>query len=107
MCGRYAASFVALPGGFGTLDELFEALTLIQTEKISNFPVVLVGSDYCSGLVDWLRGHLRDEGRISPTDIELLHVTDDNDAVVDLVTTDHDAQLAALDRKRTRLNSSP
>lgn len=93
---RYAAAFVALPGGFGTLDELFEALTLIQTEKISNFPVVLVGSDYWSGLVDWLRVQLRDEGRISPTDVELLHVTDDTDVVVDLVTRGHDAQLAAL-----------
>src|SRR3546814_7331834 len=93
---RYAAAFVALPGGFGTLDELFEALTLIQTEKISNFPVVLVGSDYWSGLVDWLRGHLRDEGRISPTDIELLPVTDATDAVVDLVPRVHHEQLAAL-----------
>lgn len=93
---RYAAAFVALPGGFGTLDELFEALTLIQTEKISNFPVVLVGTDYWTGMVDWLRVQLRDQGRISSTDVELLHVTDDPDVVVDIVTRGHEAQLATL-----------
>jgi uncharacterized protein (TIGR00730 family) len=74
---RYASGFVAFPGGFGTLDETFEALTLIQTGKIRHFPVVLVGSDYWGGLVDWIRGRLLGEGKISPHDIDLLYVTDD------------------------------
>lgn len=93
---RYAAAFVALPGGFGTLDELFEALTLIQTEKIVNFPVVLVGSEYWSGLVEWLRARLLDEGRIAAIDVELLHVTDNPATVAEIVTRGHEAQIAAL-----------
>ena len=93
---RYAAAFIALPGGFGTLDELFEALTLIQTGKISNFPVVLVGADHWSGLHDWLRSRLLDHGRIAQLDLDMLHVTDDPDVVVDIVTRGHEAQLAAL-----------
>ena len=63
---RYASGFVVFPGGFGTMDELFEALTLIQTGKITEFPVVLVGSDYWSGLVDWFRERMLAEGNISP-----------------------------------------
>jgi uncharacterized protein (TIGR00730 family) len=74
---RYASGFVAFPGGFGTLDETFEALTLIQTGKVRHFPVVLVGSDYWGGLVDWIRERLLGEGKISPHDIDLLYVTDD------------------------------
>jgi uncharacterized protein (TIGR00730 family) len=74
---RYASGFVVLPGGYGTLDELFESLTLIQTGKVSNFPVILVGTDYWSGLVDWVRGRLLGEGKISPADMDLLTVTDD------------------------------
>jgi uncharacterized protein (TIGR00730 family) len=77
--------FVIFPGGFGTLDELFEALTLIQTGKVMHFPVVLVGSDYWGGLVEWLRERLLREGMISPSDVELLHVTDDPREAVDLV----------------------
>jgi uncharacterized protein (TIGR00730 family) len=74
---RYASGFVAFPGGFGTLDETFEALTLIQTGKIRHFPVVLVGTDYWGGLVDWIRERLLAEGKISPQDLDLLYVTDD------------------------------
>ena len=69
---RYASGFVVFPGGFGTMDELFEALTLIQTGKITEFPVVLVGSDYWRGLVDWLRERMLAEGKISPDDLELF-----------------------------------
>jgi uncharacterized protein (TIGR00730 family) len=74
---RYASGFVAFPGGFGTLDETFEALTLIQTGKVRHFPVVLVGRDYWSGLIDWIRERLLAEGKISPEDLDLLYVTDD------------------------------
>jgi uncharacterized protein (TIGR00730 family) len=81
---RYAGAFVVFPGGFGTLDELFEALTLIQTRKIRHFPVVLVGSDYWGGLVDWLRERVLGEGKISPSDLPLISVTDDPEEVVRL-----------------------
>jgi uncharacterized protein (TIGR00730 family) len=76
---------VVFPGGFGTLDELFEALTLRQTEKIRHFPVVLVGSGYWNGLVDWLRERMLADGKISAHDIERIEVVDDLDAVVDIV----------------------
>jgi uncharacterized protein (TIGR00730 family) len=82
---RYASGFVVFPGGFGTLDELFEALTLIQTGKIRNFPVVLVGSDYWSGLEGWLRERMLGEGKISPDDVELMAVTDDPERVCRLL----------------------
>jgi hypothetical protein len=72
-----AEGFVIFPGGFGTLDELFEALTLIQTGKVWNFPVVLVGSDYWCGLLDWIRNRLLAEHMVAPDDVDLLHVTDD------------------------------
>ena len=71
---RYASGFVVFPGGFGTLDEIFEALTLIQTGKIRHFPVVLVGTDYWAGLIDWIRDRLLAEAKISPQDLDLMHV---------------------------------
>jgi uncharacterized protein (TIGR00730 family) len=74
---RYASGFVGFPGGFGTLDELFECLTLIQTGKVRNFPVVLVGADYWSGLIDWVRERMLAEAKISPEDLGLISVTDD------------------------------
>jgi uncharacterized protein (TIGR00730 family) len=74
---RYAIGFVVLPGGFGTLDEMFEALTLSQTDKIRHFPVVLVGSDYWGGLVNWIRERLMQDGKISPDDMDLFTVCDD------------------------------
>ena len=93
---RYASAFVVLPGGFGTLDELFEALTLIQTGKIANFPVVLVGAAHWAGLVDWLRERLLETGRVEAVDLAFLHLIDDPDEVVDLVSRGHAAQLAAM-----------
>ncbi len=74
---KYAEAFVIFPGGFGTLDELFEALTLIQTRKVHNFPIVLFGSRYWSGMLDWIEGTMAAEGKIVPADIRLMHVTDD------------------------------
>ena len=82
---RYASGFVVFPGGYGTMDELWEALTLIQTGKITEFPVVLVGSDYWRGLVDWVGERMLAEGNISPGDVDLLTLTDDPAEVRDLL----------------------
>jgi uncharacterized protein (TIGR00730 family) len=79
---RYANAFVVMPGGFGTLDELFEALVLIQTNKIAHFPVLLVDTAFWGGLVDWVIARLASEGMISPGDTGLVYVTDDPDEVV-------------------------
>ena len=82
---RYANAFVVLPGGYGTLDELFEALCLIQTEKIRSFPVILVGTEYWSGLVAWLRDRVAEENKIDRGDLDRFHVTDDLDEVAERV----------------------
>src|SRR3954452_11200850 len=74
---KYAEGFVVLPGGFGTLDELFEALTLVQTQKVTRFPIVLMGTSYWSGLVDWLRGTVLADGKISKRDLDIFQLTDD------------------------------
>ncbi|GAB3112983.1 TIGR00730 family Rossman fold protein [Janibacter alkaliphilus] len=79
---KYAMGFIVLPGGFGTLDELFEALTLAQTGKVTSFPVVLVGRDYWGGLLDWLRESALGDGMVSPEDIDRLYLTDDVDEAV-------------------------
>ena len=84
---RYACGFVVFPGGFGTLDELFEALTLVQTGKIRHFPVVLVGGDYWRGLTDWMQERLLAEAKISPADLDLVQATDDPARVVEIVAT--------------------
>jgi uncharacterized protein (TIGR00730 family) len=84
---KYADAFVIFPGGYGTLDELFEAIVLIQTNKVGHFPVVLFGVDYWNGLLDWVRATLLPEGMISANDLDLLRVTDDLDEVVKIVTT--------------------
>jgi hypothetical protein len=82
---KYADAFVILPGGFGTLDELFESLTLIQTGKVRDFPVVLVGSAYWRGMLDWMRDVLLPAGAIAATDLNLLKLTDDADEVVEII----------------------
>lgn len=79
---KYAQAYIIMPGGFGTLDEMFEALTLIQTERIRPLPVILVGSDYWGGLVDWIREKLLAPGRISPGDTDIFQVMDDPDEIV-------------------------
>ena len=82
---KYAQAFCVLPGGFGTLDELFEALTLVQTGKVTRFPVVLLGTSYWGGLLDWVRGTMLTEGKIGEKDMRLLYVTDDVDDAVRVV----------------------
>ena len=82
---KYASGFIVLPGGFGTLDELFEAVTLVQTRKVTRFPIVLIGTSYWGGLLDWLRETAAAAGTISPVDIDLLHLTDDVDEAVRVV----------------------
>ena len=93
---KYAEGFVVLPGGFGTLDELFEALTLVQTKKVTSFPIVLLDRAYWSGLLDWIADQLVQTGTISAADLNLLHLTDDVDEAVELVT------LERPQRSRTR-----
>ena len=82
---KYAAAYIIMPGGFGTLDELFEAVTLIQTERIKPFPLILVGSDYWTGLIDWIKDKLIAEKRISPEDLEILQIMDEPDEIVKAV----------------------
>jgi uncharacterized protein (TIGR00730 family) len=93
---RPAEGFVIFPGGFGTLDELFESLTLIQTGKVLHFPTVLFGSAYWGELVDWIRDELLRDGMISPDDITLLRVTDDPDDAVDLVLECYERRCADM-----------
>ena len=82
---KYARAFVVLPGGYGTLDELFEALTLVQTRKVVRFPVVLMGQAYWRGLFDWLRDTMCRQGKINQEDLALMHVTDDVDEAVEFI----------------------
>jgi uncharacterized protein (TIGR00730 family) len=87
---RPSEGFVILPGGFGTLDELYESLVLIQTGKIRHFPVVLFDSDYWGEMIDWIRAELLADGMISQADLELLHVTDDADEAVQLIVDSYE-----------------
>lgn len=82
---KYSQGFVVLPGGFGTLDELFESLTLVQTGKVTQFPIVLMGTEFWGGMVDWLRDRLAGNKKIAPDDLDLLTVTDDLDVVMDVL----------------------
>jgi uncharacterized protein (TIGR00730 family) len=98
---KYSSAFIIFPGGFGTLDEMFEALTLIQTGKIYHFPVVLFGRAYWSGLVEWMRGPLLAEGKIARADLELMTITDDIGEVVRLLVAACTAQERRI-RRRSR-----
>lgn len=83
---KYSQGFVVMPGGFGTLDELFEAVTLIQTKKIEKFPIILVGKDYWHGLLDWIKKTLENKYKtISPGDLDLIHLVDNEDEVIDVI----------------------
>jgi len=96
MLVKYSYAFIALPGGIGTMDEVFETLTLIQTRKILDFPVVLMGCDYWQPLVDWLRSRMIGEGTIAPHDLNLLHLTDSPEEAVRCV---RDGARRSLERR--------
>ncbi len=84
---KYSQGFVVMPGGFGTLDELFEAITLIQTHKIGKFPIILVGSDFWTGLMDWVKTTMLKMGNISPEDLNLIQIVDTEEEVVEIIDT--------------------
>jgi len=84
---KYSQGFVVMPGGFGTMDELFEAITLIQTKKIGKFPIVLVGRKYWTGLMDWIKNTLLEEGTISPKDLDLISIVDTEEEVLEVIDT--------------------
>ena len=87
---KYAQGFVVMPGGFGTLDELFEAITLIQTTKIEKFPIILVGSSFWSGLIDWIKETLLNKNKtVSEKDMLIFHIVDDKEEVVKILETFH------------------
>ncbi len=94
---KYAQGFIVLPGGFGTFDELFEALTLVQTQKVTSFPIVLVGTAYWSGLVDWIHNTVLADGKIAETDLDMFRVTDDVDEAVAVM----------VEAQRERVDSRP
>jgi len=89
---KYSQAFVVLPGGFGTLDELFEAVTLVQTGKITKFPIVLVGSSYWAGMLSWIKDSLLGEAKISPEDPSLFHLVDDPAEVAEIIRAAHSHQ---------------
>ena len=86
---KYSQAFVVMPGGFGTLDELFEALTLVQTRKVTRFPVILCGTAYWQGLIDWIRGPMLESGKVSKADLDLIELSDDVDAIVASIVSAH------------------
>ncbi|GAA0357195.1 TIGR00730 family Rossman fold protein [Actinoallomurus spadix] len=96
---KYSQAFVVLPGGFGTLDELFEAVTLVQTKKITRFPIMLVGTEYWGGLLQWIKDQMLPAGKISPADLELMHVTDDPAEVVDCIRRAHETHERELEER--------
>ena len=82
---KYAQGFVVFPGGYGTFDELFEALTLVQTKKVTSFPIVLIGTKYWGAMVDWLKATVAADNKISPEDVDMLHITDDVDEAIKIL----------------------
>jgi uncharacterized protein (TIGR00730 family) len=102
---RYASAFVVFPGGFGTLDEMFESLTLIQTGKIRHFPVILVGCEFWAGLHDWVRTQLVTTGKINDDELGLLHVTDDLDEVCATIIDAYEKQCVETDERAQQKRS--
>lgn len=106
MLVKYAVAFVIFPGGYGTLDELFESLTLIQTRRIKPFPIVLFGVEYWGGLIDWIKKRALAEGNISPEDLALFHCTDSLDIVMDVIASSSQiTHKIESDRKQEKIDS--
>jgi len=104
---KYAQAFVIMPGGFGTLDELFESLTLVQTRKVTRFPVILYGRDYWQGLLDWMRTSVLPGGKINEADLDLISVSDDVDEIVQQILdaeSERSSQAEMEDRAVSRLS---
>ncbi|TDB94721.1 TIGR00730 family Rossman fold protein [Actinomadura sp. 7K534] len=99
---KYSQAFVVLPGGFGTLDEVFEAITLVQTGKITRFPIVLVGTEFWGGLMDWIRDRMLTTGKIAAHDLDLVHLTDDPDEAVRIIVEGHSRAEQELAEARAR-----
>jgi uncharacterized protein (TIGR00730 family) len=97
---KYAVGYVIFPGGFGTMDELFEALTLIQTKKIRSFPVVLVGREYWQGLIDWMKQSVLTMGNISPEDIDLMHIVDEPEEVCAIINKRYKDRISHVHKDR-------
>jgi len=97
---KYAVGYVIFPGGFGTMDELFEALTLIQTKKIRGFPVVLVGREYWQGLIDWMRNSVLAMGNINPEDIDLMHIVDEPEEVCAIINKRYKDRISGVHQDR-------
>ena len=97
---KYAVGYVIFPGGFGTMDELFEALTLIQTKKIRGFPVILVGREYWSGLIDWMKNTVLAAGSVSPEDIDLMQIVDDPEEVCAIINARYKDRLSGIHKDR-------
>ncbi|MBF0581079.1 TIGR00730 family Rossman fold protein [Corynebacterium sp. ED61] len=100
---KYSQAYICLPGGFGTLDEMFEALVMVQTEKIQRFPIILIGTEFWSGLVDWIRARLVDEKMINADDPDLFFVTDDPKEAVDFCVQAHAQRMDDLLERREEL----
>ena len=92
---KYSEAFITFPGGFGTLDELMDALTLIQTKKITNFPVILFGKEYWAGLIDWMRERVLTANNIKQEDIDSIRIVDEPERVRDIVVEYHEKAVAA------------
>jgi uncharacterized protein (TIGR00730 family) len=97
---KYAVGYVIFPGGFGTMDELFEALTLIQTKKIRGFPVVLVGKGYWDGLISWIRQTMLTEGNIAPEDLDLMHIVDEPEEVYAIINKRYRDRVSGIHKDR-------
>ena len=94
---KYAQGFVVFPGGFGTFDELFEALTLVQTQKVTSFPVILMGTAFWGPLIEWLRNTVASEGKISRTDLDMIHLSDDVDEVIEMLIAAQEIREQSVD----------
>ncbi len=104
---KYASGYIIMPGGFGTLDEFFESLTLIQTGKLRRFPVVLMGKKFWGGLLDWIKNTMVREGMISPADLDLFFVTDDPEEAAAHIVAFHEKQIRPVGERRERNKLPP